>query len=314
MRRKARIAPVLLLAGVALAALAPAGAAPAAKSVTVANFSFTPSSLLAAPGAAITWSWAGGTHNVTAWSGAAFASGTKSAGSFSTTYGGGTVKYRCTLHSFFGSPGACDGMCAEIHEDSTPPAAPSIASPAGGASTGATVTFSGSSSVDTSSVQIREGAAVLATIGASGGAWSGPVTFGGSGSHTLAAVALDAQGNESAASSAVTIDVDATAPSGAVTSPSSGSINVTGTGALVVTGTASDASLVPTVSLRARNGATGATQTFPATCTAGCGTAAIEWRADADLLPGIYELTGLLTDGRGNAGATPTVSAAVISV
>jgi len=67
--------------------------------VTVADNTFTPSSIQVAPGTTVTWTWASGasSHNVT------FTDGTRSAdrssGTFTRTFStAGTFSYTCTLH------------------------------------------------------------------------------------------------------------------------------------------------------------------------------------------------------------------------
>jgi plastocyanin len=62
--------------------------------------SFNPSAIQVSPGATVTWTFAGGTHNVT-FSSIAVASGDMSSGTFlaamPTTPG--TYAYSCTIHS-----------------------------------------------------------------------------------------------------------------------------------------------------------------------------------------------------------------------
>jgi plastocyanin len=114
-----------LLAGVLIAMLLPlTGAQAATYSVSVTSDSFSPGYRQVAAGDTILWVWAAGGHNVTAFSGASFASGDRPANAtFTQTYPGGVVKYRCTNHSSVAG-GECSGMCGLITEkpiDITPP-------------------------------------------------------------------------------------------------------------------------------------------------------------------------------------------------
>src|SRR5687767_14135647 len=70
---------------------------PADATVTVANFSFSPSTTNITPGQTVRWTWSSGTHNVT------FATGTnsgdKSSGTFDRTFdAAGTFDYQCTIY------------------------------------------------------------------------------------------------------------------------------------------------------------------------------------------------------------------------
>lgn len=85
----------------------------AAISVTVAGTSFTPSSFTAAIGDVVTWTWAGGTHNVTSNTSSVpagavvFVSPTQSSGTFSYTITtAGSYGYVCTLHAGSGMAGS----------------------------------------------------------------------------------------------------------------------------------------------------------------------------------------------------------------
>lgn len=97
------------------------------------------------------------------------------------------------------------------------PAAPAIASPATATyDTDGAVTLSGSAPAG-GPVRLYDGSALLTTVTASAsGAWSAALTNVAAGSHPYTATALDSFGNESAASSTVTVTVDTTAPSGAM--------------------------------------------------------------------------------------------------
>lgn len=83
------------------------------------------------PGTTLTWTSADATaHTVTAYYGAAFASGSiAKTESFSALYSGGTVLYRCLYHASLDtrvSPPACSGMCGAIHDASQDLSAPAV--------------------------------------------------------------------------------------------------------------------------------------------------------------------------------------------
>lgn len=116
--RRAIIARILAMS----AAIVPAHAA--TQSVTVSSNTYSPASRQVAAGDTILWVWSQGPHNVTAYSGASFASGNRNTNAtYTQVFGGGVVRYRCTLHSTLVG-GECDGMCGLINEkpaDFTPP-------------------------------------------------------------------------------------------------------------------------------------------------------------------------------------------------
>lgn len=204
------------------------GRAQTTRNVTVRDFLFDPSPLTADPGDPIVWTWAPDsfTHTVTAHQGDTFDSGPRSTGTFSATYVGGTVRYRCTIHSFLNAAGACSGMCGVIVQpDFIPPPPPAITEPTDGAALSTSqVTVAGTASADTVTVRLKEGGAGLQEIPVSGGSWSTVQGFA-AGSHTILATALDAAGNESGPSNQVSFTVTDTIPPPApsITQPPDGS-------------------------------------------------------------------------------------------
>jgi hypothetical protein len=97
--------------------------------------------------------------------------------------------------------------------DTTPPATPTIASPADGTtSASTTLTVSGTAEPG-SIVELFDGATSKGvTTATSGGAWSKAITALADGSHIFTAVATDAAGNTSGVSNARTVVVDTSAP------------------------------------------------------------------------------------------------------
>lgn len=219
-----------VLIGVLLVATIVAPPARAAdRDVEVDDFSFSPTPVLAEPGDAIRWTWVGSfTHNVTAWYGATFASASQPAGSFSWEgYTGGTIGYRCTIHSTLTAGGTvCDNMCGVIApRDVTPPAPPVITEPADGATLDTNgVTIAGTASADTVTVRLRENGTLLQDATPTGNAWSVERAFA-SGEHAVAATAIDLSGNESAPTGISFTVADITPPSPPViTQPAADSV------------------------------------------------------------------------------------------
>ncbi|HLF70511.1 MAG TPA: hypothetical protein VI541_06100 [Actinomycetota bacterium] len=115
--------------------------------------SFSPNVLSASAGDTVTWNWnptfqTPPEHTVTGWTGSGsytdFNSPTLSQTnpSYTATYNGGIIFYRCTNHSwadsdFPGYEGVCHGMCGVVTDvsPSAPPATPTITGPAEGSST-----------------------------------------------------------------------------------------------------------------------------------------------------------------------------------
>jgi hypothetical protein len=103
--------------------------------------------------------------------------------------------------------------------DTTPPAAPQIASPADGSlSASATVTVSGTAEPGSVVEVFDGGVSKSVTTANAGGAWSKTLTGLAEGAHTLTANATDAAGNQSPLSSAHTVSIDTTAPDTAIAS------------------------------------------------------------------------------------------------
>ena len=110
--------------------------------------------------------------------------------------------------------------------DGTAPAAPSITSPANGATdTDGALTVIGTAEAG-ASVRVRDGGAPVGTAvtAGAGGAWTVALTLA-DGAHTLTAVATDAAGNASPASTGVGVTVDTQAPDTAIDSGPSGTGN-----------------------------------------------------------------------------------------
>jgi len=289
-------ATIAVTAGVLiLVALLPAAAA--TRSVTVGNFSFGPTAVEAAPGDEIVWTWAQGTHTVTAWSGDDFDSLARSAGQFSTVFGGGVVRYRCELHSdLVNNDTECSGMCGVIGEAIGAPEPPVITEPSGEAPVASPFTIAGAST-DAETIVIREGTQVRGQANTDpDGRWSLTMSLP-TGSHTLQASAQNALGVESSPAT-LTIQVDATAPTITLTAPGHLTVH---TGEVGIAGEGSDAGTIAGISVTLLP-LVGAPIDVPVTCT-GCGTTAATFTATVDPPPGVWTVTAKAIDAVGNEGA-----------
>ncbi len=198
--------------------------------------------------------------------------------------------------------------------DTTAPAAPGTPDLDAASDTGAsnsdnitgdtTPTFSGTAE-NGATVTLYEGATVLGTATATGGAWSITTPALGEGSHAITATVRDAAGNVSAASSAVTVQIDTSAPtttvaSAAFSADTGGSTSdfITNTAAQTISGTLSaNLAAGETVQVSLDNGATWAT----ATATTGANT----WSYNATLA-GSNTLKVRVRDAVDNAGVEYT--------
>jgi hypothetical protein len=136
----------------------------------------------------------------------------------------GSIFVTATVYDLADNPSPAATTTLTI--DATAPAAPAIGSPAAGSATSDnTPTFSGTAEAS-STITVTEGLSTLcASFATVGGAWSCTlITPLADGSHTVTAIASDAAGNTSAASSGRTFTVDTAAPATpTVSSPLPGS-------------------------------------------------------------------------------------------
>ena len=196
--------------------------------------------------------------------------------------------------------------------DTTAPAAPSITSfspdsgVVGDGITNATVlTLTGTAEAN-STVKVYDGANLLGSATANGsGAWTYTTTSLNNGAHNLTATATDAAGNVSAASHALTVTIDTTAPAApSVTSfsPDSGVVGdgITNATVLTLTGTAEANSTVKVYD--------GANLLGSATAN-GNGAWSL---TTAALAGGVHNLTATATDAAGNVSSAS--SAFVVTI
>src|SRR4029077_2250794 len=187
--------------------------------------------------------------------------------------------------------------------DTAAPVAPSItsfSSDSGAAGDGLTsdntLTLTGTAEAN-STVKVFDGATLLGSVAADGtGAWSYTTAALANGAHSLTATATDAAGNNSAASAALGVTIDTTAPvAPSITSFSTDSGTVgdglTNDNTLTLTGTAEANSTV-----KVFDGAT----LLGSAIANGAGA----WSyTTAVLADGAHSLTATATDAAGNTGA-----------
>ena len=170
--------------------------------------------------------------------------------------------------------------------DTTPPAPPTIESPAEGSTNATgTVTLSGTAEPG-AVVEVFEGATSLGTATtSSGGGWSRTLTSVADGSHSYTATARDAAGNTSSASNARTVVVDTTAPNTVVTT---GPLGATSSASASFTFTADDSSA-----------------TFECRLDGGGWSPCSSPRSYAGLAEGLHTFDVRATDVAGNTDPTP---------
>ena len=187
--------------------------------------------------------------------------------------------------------------------DTAAPAAPSIASfstdsgtVGDGITNDNTLTLTGTAEAN-ATVKVFDGATLLGSVSANGsGAWSYTTAALANGAHSLTATATDAAGNTGAASAALSVTIDTTAPvapSIASFSTDSGTVGdgITNDNTLTLTGTAEANATVKVFD--------GATLLGSATAN---GSGAWSYTTAA-LANGAHSLTATATDAAGNTGA-----------
>lgn len=223
-RLRARFHVPAILALVISVFPAPQSSAATQHPIDVRNFAFTPAALRATKGDNVKWSvtdwgtchWSYnyetfdcGGHDITTYGGdASFASGKLTNGErYMEPFNGGTVLYRCTLHSSLYN-GVCTSMCGAMTDRTGPPLMPAFTYPLDGAilsvdslASGGGVYYKSSRSVEIRGaaepwviVTLYDGAAVVgsAGVGASG-QWTIPATLS-PGLHTIFIRARDVLG------------------------------------------------------------------------------------------------------------------------
>lgn len=288
---------VLLLAAVPIG-----GRSSTAHSVEVADYRFTPMRVRAQVGDAIRLVWSSAGHDVEAYGGATFSSGILPEGSsFTASFDGGTIGYRCTPHSSLNADRTvCTGMCGMISDQ--PPPAPTLTQPTDGEIRGRSATIGGRSYAD---VEVFDGEVRIAAVVAVTPTWTVTLTFAG-GPHALTAVAVAPDGR-SEPSAPVRITVDDAPPTVVMTEPA-----IVALSPFVVRGSASDNLRVLWIEVEARPRLPiGGSQRKRATCT-GCGGPSASFEVSFELGPGLYDVIATASDGYGNQASTPPILIGVV--
>src|SRR5207245_3530959 len=119
------------------------------------------------------------------------------------------------------------------------------------------------------------GARFASALASGSGSWSVSANFSTSGSYTVSATATDAAGNASGASSPITIDVDAVAPTVRITTPAD-TIFVPGATA-TITGSAGDDRAVTAVYVAYYDATNKTKLTVQTADCAGCPASSVTW-------------------------------------
>ena len=216
------------------------------------------------------------------------------------------IIYTITATNTAGTATATVAITVEAAADTTAPVAPLITLPTDDLVTEASLTLSGSAEVGASIQLLRSGTAITSatTDADTNGDWS--ITFDlTEGENLITATASDTAGNVSAASAAVTITLDTTAPAApvittAVVTPPS--LIVTTTTPFTVAGTAEAGAEVAIFRLRQiRRGPVSTIQRVPnGTVTADNNG---DWTAPISLTEGVSRFVAVATDAAGNVSA-----------
>lgn len=187
-------------------------------------------------------------------------------------------------------------------DDTTPPDAPAILTPADGALVGPNFGVGGTAEAGATVVAFLDGEARASTTADSAGNW-GLGLNAWTGTHAVHAVAVDEAGNVGAASGTITVHVDATPPELTVTTPPDRVF--TPASPVVIEGTAADPNDVFRVQVEfwSVSDSSAPKSVVNATCSPACPAGAITWEASPaeTLLPGAYNARVLAFDTLGNA-------------
>lgn len=334
-----RIVGMIALLAVALSPVAGRAAdPPPTRTIEIRTAQYVAYAVAAQAGDTIAWKAMGGRHNVVSYAGpagyTAFDSGSPNnaqgngnpAGmtpynTFTITYGGGVVKYRCTLadsngkaYSTVDGNGQCAGMCGTI-TDNPPadlPGPPAISSPSASSPEPSNDVFIiGTAPPGASAVKVRElfrGGAVqeLPTVEVVDGKWQNEWLFA-NGQHTIDAISIHQDGFQSDPSATVTFKVsgpDATPPTVALDRPRPVVAGLAvETSPLKITGRASDDIMVESIEVVVVDQLTQATYAPAVVCTK-CGLEKDPaFSAEVPVGSGYYNITVTATDTSDKTGS-----------
>lgn len=211
---------------------------------------FEPKALYAEAGDTVKWWGLEKGHDVEGYAGAGYEKVASSGHIYSTTFGGGTVYYRCTLHSAWSWREKCTGMCGAITDRNSPPITPTIARPLSGDVNQNPVRISGQSDPwNFVAIYGTDGVELDRFLAKADGSWASWIRLP-MGANTITAATINPDGSTSAKTSPRQINVtwpgDYTPPTGAF----SASVSAHQGPVTILTGTAEDAVAVETIRIR----------------------------------------------------------------
>lgn len=191
---------------VALSSIPISGQALSGHSLGAYNNYFSERSLHASALDTVTWYNQEGRHNIVSYAGDQEVASKMlylQGDPFVSTFGGGTLLYRCTYHSRLTSTSVCEGMCAAVTDRTQKPATPKITSTSAPSQYGR-VDLAGTGERWTT-IEIWEGESLLTSaLAGSDGRWAAPVWFS-TGTHTVRVVARDVDGRLSEGASGTSV-------------------------------------------------------------------------------------------------------------
>lgn len=154
----------------------------------------------------VTWVNREGRHNIVSYAGdQAIASKTVylQGDPFVSSFGGGTILYRCTYHARITATGICEGMCGAVTDRTSAPASPTMQRVSEVSQYGK-VDLAGTGEKWTTIVISENGQILAKALVGADGKWAAPIWVQ-SGSHSVQATATDVDGLKSPSSAVISI-------------------------------------------------------------------------------------------------------------
>lgn len=222
----------------------------------------------------------------------------------------GAHRLRATAHDLAGN---ASESSAERHFeiDQVAPPAPKIASPEPGVLLGPAQTITGTADPNSRISAEVDAHALGSVVADASGRWSLGLALP-TGAHTIAVRATDEAGNSGVATSTISFEVDAAAPSVTIATPNRSIYTPLDT--VTITGAVADNRALGSITITYSDGLTGVTVArVEATCQA-CTpqSKTSDWSDAPDLGPGVYTVAVMATDQVGNRSQPSYVSLIVI--
>lgn len=120
MQRSRACRSVLALGALLLVVSVPVPGRAGQAYVAVGAGTFSPAVLYLDPGDDVVFDWLGGTHHIAAYRNGDFDSGEQeSPYRWGLPFSGGTIRYRCLVHSSLNAVAQCNGMCGILTDDAS---------------------------------------------------------------------------------------------------------------------------------------------------------------------------------------------------